>query len=306
MVRVLDQRAVEIKDYRMQNSRTYNNAEPGSVIAAILDLAPLRGQAVWNLLLLSEAFILSLLSVFLMRVIGVAEPGLMGIVLASAAMTPRLNRVLEINREQIWSQEGSGLRANWASLLSGLSIFLGMLAAFLVVGIVSDQAQLQKDFSFILQQTRVDPDAILSPDRFSHGMAIFAHNSMVLISFAVLAFIYRALGTMIALGWNAGVWGITIVLFMGGGGDSNWNPMLYAIMILIAIMPHLVTEAASYVVGSLSSVFLSRGVTLYGIGDPRLNRVLVAVLLLTFFSVVLLAAGALLEHYVPALVLKTV
>ena len=290
----------------MQNSRTSNKAEPGSVIAAILDLAPLRGQAVWNLLLLSEAFILSLSSVFLMRVIGVAEAGLMGIVLASAAMTPRLNRVLEINREQIWSQEGSGLRANRASLLSGLSIFLGMLAAFLVVGIVSDEAQLQKDFSFILQQTRVDPDVILSPDRFSHGMAIFAHNAMVLISFAVLAFIYRALGTMIALGWNAGVWGITIVLFMGGGADSNWNPMLYAIMILIAIMPHLVTEAASYVVGSLSSVFLSRGVTLYGIGDPRLNRVMVAVLFLALFSVVLLAAGALLEHYVPALVLKAI
>ena len=306
MVWALDQGAVETKDYRMQNSRTYNNAEPGSVIAAVLDLAPLRGQAVWNLLLLSEAFILSLLSVFLMRVIGVAEPGLMGIVLASAAMTPRLNRVLEINRERIWSQEGSGLRANLASLLSGLSIFLGMLTAFLAVGIVSDEAQLQKDFSFILQQTRVDPDAILSPDRFSHGMAIFAHNAMVLISFAVLAFIYRALGTMIALGWNAGVWGITIVLFMGGGADSNWNPMLYAIMILIAIMPHLVTEAASYVVGSLSSVFLSRGVTLYGIGDPRLNRVMVAVLILALFSVVLLMAGALLEHYVPALVLKNV
>ena len=290
----------------MQNSRASNKAEPGSVIAAILDLAPLRGQAVWNLLLLSEAFILSLSSVFLMRVIGVAEAGLMGIVLASAAMTPRLNRVLEINREQIWSQEGSGLRANRASLLSGLSIFLGMLTAFLVVGIVSDEVQLQKDFSFILQQTRVDPDSILSPDRFSHGMAIFAHNAMVLISFTVLAFIYRALGTMIALGWNAGVWGITIVLFMGGGADSNWNPMLYAIMILIAIMPHLVTEAASYVVGSLSSVFLSRGVTLYGIGDPRLKRVMVAVLFLALFSVVLLAAGALLEHYVPALVLKAI
>ena len=288
----------------MRNSGTYNTAEPGSVIAAVLDLAPLRGQVVWDLLLFFEAFILSLLSVFLMRAIGVAEAGLMGIVLASAAMTPRLNRVLEINREQIWSQEGSGFRANRTSLLSGLSIFLGMLAAFLVVGIVSDEAQLQKDFSFILQQTRVDSDSILSPDRFSHGMAIFAHNSMVLMSFAVLAFIYRALGTMIALGWNAGVWGITIVLFMGGGSDSHWHPALYAIMILIAIIPHLVTEAAAYVVGSLSSVFLSRGLTLYGIGNPRLNRVMVAVLFLALFSVALLAAGALLEHYVPALVLK--
>ena len=89
----------------MRNSGTYNNAEPGSVIAAVLDLAPLRGQAVWDLLLFFEAFILSLLSVFLMRAIGVAEAGLMGIVLASAAMPPRLNRVLEINREQIGARK---------------------------------------------------------------------------------------------------------------------------------------------------------------------------------------------------------
>ncbi len=194
-----------------------SKAEPGSVIAAVLDFSPLSGPVAWNLKLFVEGCILSLLSVFLIRFIGAAEAGLLGIALASAAMTPRLNRVLEINRERIWSEEGSGPSANRTSLFSGLSIFLGMFVAFLVVGIVTDDIRLYKDFSFIIQQTRVDPDAILSPDRFSQGMTIFGHNILVLISFGVLGFFYRSLGTMIALGWNAGVWGITIVLFMGGG-----------------------------------------------------------------------------------------
>ena len=288
----------------MGGTSSDSKMEPGSIIAAILDFSPLPGPAAWNLMLFSEGFILSLISVFLIRSIGVTEAGLLGIALASAAMTPRLNRVLEINRERIWSEEGSGPSANRTSLFSGLSIFLGMFVAFLVVGIVSNETQLHKDFSFILEQTRVDPDAILSPDRFSQGMTIFGHNILVLFSFGVLGFVYRSLGTMIALGWNAGVWGITIVLFLGGGAESQLTPVLYPIIILIAIMPHLLTEASAYVAGALSSVFLSRGVTLYGIGDPKLNRVMVAVLLLALLSVALLAAAALLEHYVPSLVLK--
>ena len=111
---------------------------------------------------------------------------------------------------------------------------------------------------------------------------------------------------MIALGWNAGVWGITIVLFMGGGSESTLNPALYAIFVLVAVMPHLVTEATAYVVGALSSAFLSRGVTLYKIGGSRLNRVLVAVVVLAVLSVALLAFAALPEHYVPALDLKSI
>ena len=75
-------------------------------------------------------------------------------------------------------------------------------------------------------------------------------------------------------------------------------------MILIAILPHLLTEAASYLVGALAAVFLSRGISIYKIGDLRLNRVLAAVGVLTILSIVLLACGAVLEHHVPRLVLE--
>ena len=236
-----------------------SKVEPGSVVGGILDFTPLSGPAGWNLQLFSEGLMLSLVSIFLIRFFGVPEAGLLGIAMASAALTPRLNRVLEINREQIWSGEGSGLSANRTSLFSGLSIFLGMLVAFVLVGIIADDARLYTDFGFIIQQTRVDPEVILSPDRFSQGMTIFGHNILILISFGVLGFLYRSLGIMIALGWSAGVWAITIVLFMGEGAESQVSPTLYPIIILTAIMPHLLTEAVAYITGALSSGFLSRG-----------------------------------------------
>ena len=55
-----------------------SKVEPGSVIAAILDFSPLPGPAAWNLKLFFEGFILSLISVFLMRSIGATEAGLLG------------------------------------------------------------------------------------------------------------------------------------------------------------------------------------------------------------------------------------
>lgn len=290
----------------MNRSRDYGYGEPGSIVAAIIDLLPLNNKLIRDFRLIVEAFVLTMLSVYGIRLIGVPEPGLIGIVLASAAMIPRLNEILEINRNRIWSEEGSGRRVNVDSIISGLGIFTGMFVAFLVIGIASSDAALLKDFDFILSRTRVDPDAVLSPERFAQGFQIFQHNLSVLVTLTALAFVYRSLGTMFALGWNAGVWGVTIVLFMGGGGESDLNRFLYGVTILIAILPHLLTEAASYLVGALAAIFLSRGISIYRIGDIRLNRVLAAVGVLTLVSIVLLVCGAALEHYVPSLVLDII
>ena len=288
----------------MQRHPSHDNSEPGSIVAALMDFFP--GKVVKDLRFSIEAFVLTMVSIYAIRLIGVPESGLVGIVLSSAAMIPRLNQILSTNRERIWSEEGNGRRVNLDSIISGLSIFSGMFIGFVIIGIASSDADLVKDFNFILTQTRVDPDAVLSPERFSQGFQIFQHNLSVLITLAALSFVYRSLGTMFALGWNAGVWGVTIVLFMGGGGESGLSPFIYGIVILIAILPHLLIEAASYLVGALAAIFLSRGVSLYSIGDDRLNRVLSAVSVLALLSIALLASGAILEHQVPRFILELV
>ena len=257
-------------------------------------------------LLFVEALILTLISVYAVRLIGVPEPGLIGIVLASAAMTPRLNQILELNRARIWSGEGNGRRVNLASMISGLSLFSGMFVAFMAIGIASSDAVLLKDFNFIVTRIQLDTNTVLSPERFSQGVSIFQHNLSVLITLALMSFVYRSLGAMFALGWNAGVWGVTIVLFMGGGRDTELNTVVYGTMILIAIIPHLIVEAASYLIGALAAIFLSRGLTIYRLNDTRLNRVMSAVGVLAILSVGLLVSGALLENYFPRLVLESI
>ena len=280
--------------------------EPGSVIAAVINFVQSPNKLFGDGLLFVEALILTLISVYAVRLIGVPEPGLIGIVLASAAMTPRLNQILELNRARIWSGEGNGRRVNLASMISGLSLFSGMFVAFMAIGIVSSDAVLIKDFNFIVTRIQLDTNTVLSPERFSQGVSIFQHNLSVLITLALMSFVYRSLGAMFALGWNAGVWGVTIVLFMGGGRDTELNTVVYGPMILIAIIPHLIVEAASYLIGALAAIFLSRGLTIYRLNDTRLNRVMSAVGVLAILSVGLLVSGALLENYFPRLVLESI
>ena len=280
--------------------------EPGSVIAAVINFVQSPNKLFGDGLLFVEALILTLISVYAVRLIGVPEPGLIGIVLASAAMTPRLNQILELNRARIWSGEGNGRRVNLASMISGLSLFSGMFVAFMAIGIVSSDAVLIKDFNFIVTRIQLDTNTVLSPERFSQGVSIFQHNLSVLITLALMSFVYRSLGAMFALGWNAGVWGVTIVLFMGGGRDTELNTVVYGTMILIAIIPHLIVEAASYLVGALAAIFLSRGITIYRLNDTRLNRVLSAVGVLAILSVGLLVSGAILENYFPKLILESI
>ena len=280
--------------------------EPGSVIAAVINFVQSPNKLFGDGLLFVEALILTLISVYAVRLIGVPEPGLIGIVLASAAMTPRLNQILELNRARIWSGEGNGRRVNLASMISGLSLFSGMFVAFMIIGIASSDAVLIKDFNFIVTRIQLDTNTVLSPERFSQGVSIFQHNLSVLITLALMSFVYRSLGAMFALGWNAGVWGVTIVLFMGGGRDTELNTVVYGAMILIAIIPPLIVEAASYLVGALAAIFLSRGITIYSLNATRLNRVLSAVGVLAILSVGLLVSGAILENYFPRLILESI
>ena len=281
-----------------------DTGEPGSIFAAILNVFGQPQDGIWNLLIGLEAAIIAVLSVYIIRGLNVPESGLLAVALASAAMIPRFNTILAVNRQRIWSEPGSGRRINSKSIISGLSIFLGLFVGFLVVGILTNNAALEEHFQFILREAQIDVDFVLSPDQFSQGPSIFVHNLVVLVSFAALALLYRSLGTMIALGWNASVWAITLVLFIGAGSQQDVHSVGYGLLVIIAIIPHLLIEATAYIAGSLSAIFLSRTITLYKVSDPRLVRVLIAVLALAGGSLGLLAVGAVLEHYYAPAMLR--
>ena len=285
--------------YLMQDS-AIENEEPGNIFAGVLDLIPLPENVAWNLRIGIEGVLITLVSVYVVRGINVPEAGLVGLSLASAAMVPRFNTILATNRERIWAAPGTGRTANTQSAISGISIFGGMFLGFLLIAIFAESGGFKADFAFILKETGFKPGDVLSPERFALGYEVIIHNLFVLVALAILALLYRSLGTMIALGWNASVWAITLALFIQGGSGGDTSQFLHTVIVIVAVMPHLIVEALGYVIGALSGVFLSRGIMRYEYSDPRLRRVLTAVLVLAGVSVALIIIGGLMEiNYAP-------
>jgi len=292
--------AQESKGTYLMQDGTIDKEESGNIFAGVLDLISLPENVAWNLRVGVEGVLITLVSVYVVRGINIPEAGLVGMSLASAAMVPRFNTILATNRERIWAAPSTGRTANTQSAISGMSIFGGMFLGFLIMGIFADSGGFKGDFAFILKETGFKPGDILSPERFAMGYEVIIHNLFVLVAFAILALLYRSLGTMIALGWNASVWAITLVLFIQGGSGGDTSQFLHTVIVIVAIMPHLIMEAFGYVIGALSGVFLSRGIIKYEYSDPRLRRVLTAVLVLAGISIVLIIAGGLMEiNYAP-------
>jgi len=239
----------------MQDS-TVEEEESGNIFAGVLDLIPLPENVAWNLRIWIEGMLITLLSVYVVQGINVPEAGLVGMALASAAMVPRFNTILATNRERIWAAPATGRTANTQSTISVMSIFGGMFLGFLIIAIFAESGGFKRDFAFILNETGFKPGDILSPERFALGSGVIIHNLAVLAAFTILAFLYRSLGTMIALGWNASVWSMTLILFIKGGSVGDINQFLHTMIVIVAVMPHLIVEALGYVIGALSGVFL--------------------------------------------------
>ena len=282
----------------------FREEEPGNVLGAVVDRIPIKTDSRWNLFIGVEAAVVVIFSVYISQLLGIPQVGLVSVALASAAIVPRINQILKLNRERIWTYQVSGWLTNRKSILSATSIFSGMFLGFLLVGIFTDRAILNENFQFILEKGALDSTPQIIPERFNVGPGIFFHNVAVMGSFFVLSFAFRGLGASLALGWNAGVWSILLLLGVKGGSEEAANPLIYLLVVLAALTPHVIIEAIGYLSGSLSAIFLSRGLTLYAGNDARLGRVIMAVTVLLVVSIGILAFGAIVESNYAPLVLK--
>ena len=100
-----------------------------------------------------------------------------------------------------------------------------------------------------------------------------------------------------ALGWNAGVWAITLVTAVKVNMAAAASPVMLAIIATVALSPHVLLEGLAYLSGSLAAIFFSRGVTLYKPTDSRFFKVLNAVVVLAVVSFGMVVVAAVVEHF---------
>ena len=162
-----------------------------------------------------------------------------------------------------------------------------------------------RSFRFALQAAGLGRDSIISR-QFSGFLPILGHNALVMTSIIVLAFIYRTYGVLLAIVWNACVWGLVLpFLVQKGLALTEGSSSFFIFISASAIFSHLVLEAVAYVVGAMASIFFSKDLMKYPIGDERFRIVALSCVKLFAVAGALLVFAAVCEtQYAPWLLAK--
>ncbi len=242
-------------------------------------------------------------------VIGVAAAGwlfpqeasLVSVFLAAISAEDSIERLLDANRRAIVDRGEAPTRAN-ARLTAQLgALFLGTFLGFAVLALSLPLERVELLFS---HQVPIPHDADFRQLRFGGAGPLFVANLYVLFFFLLIALPFRHGGVMLAIAWNASVWGATFaVLARRWATDGGPGTIESFLRVMSACAPHMAMEGCAYTLAGLAGVFLSRGVQRHALDSPVLQSVVRSVGAMVGTAIVLVTIGAMWEGWVaPSLV----
>ena len=229
--------------------------------------------------------------------------GLMSLFLGAAALVSWFRFLLDENSDAIWGHKRPPVQVHRRTALSVLAMFMGVAAALSCAAALLGGAETRQAFDFVFSSAGVA--AGTGPaGRFGDLAGLLRHNCLVLVAFFSLAFVYHAYGALLAIFWNACAWAMVLTVFVSQAATVSelWGP-LYVVCATGALLPHLILEAAAYVLATLASIFLSRA--LFGSGGTQqgVRPALLAAGRLLALALLVLAAAAAVETILPPAIL---
>jgi hypothetical protein len=243
-----------------------------------------------------EAFLLSGIALLITWPLRGAEGGAVAIFLASAGLSSRFDALLVENRLlHVGGLRADAQGANRLTARSVLAIFLGIFAAFVVAALIFGSDRVQLRYGFLLEITA--PKATIISQSFGPPLPLLRHNLLVLVSAVILGLVYRNFGVRIVLIWNAASWGLVLpLLVLRALATGAHHPAVLIGASFVAVLPHLVLEALSYVTAGLAAVFASLLLTNDDVSDAAGPNVKSCARMLAI-SVALLVTAAMFESY---------
>jgi len=253
------------------------------------------------LLRFREAVTASVVALLVTSIIHIPQAGFLAIFLATVGLSPQLATLLDENRVAILSSRLPPRQANLTTGANLLALFTGVFLTFAAAAAYLGEANLQAHFGFAFEASGVRLDSILTR-RFAHNADIFWNNLGVFVAFFGISFLYRAPGAMLAICWTAVVWAIILTVMIERGlAESTATARLDVLLVSLAILPHLLVEAASYALVAVSANFLSRAFAKYELSHPKVRAVGISVTKLLGLALLLLILAAAFEATLPAL-----
>lgn len=127
---------------------------------------------------------------------------------------------------------------------------------------------------------------------------IFMNNIKVLI-FCFLISLIAGNGAMLAIAWNASVWGTIFgTLAKNSAALSGANPWIFFALIMLSVLPHTIIEMLSYVLSTISGTTISEGFIVGKLKSQKFMNLVMRNLILLLIAIGVLVIGGLVETYV--------
>jgi len=243
--------------------------------------------------LLGEGIVVAVLGSFFAAWLFPNEAGIVAVFLAAVATTDSIERLLLWNRELIQSKKVTPARANGRIALRLMSLFIGATIGFSIFALALPLEEVEGLYVHQLKELANQDFANMG---FGHPGDIALHNIYVLLFFFIIALPFRQGGVMLAIAWNASVWGATFAFLARNWAATDTIGSIEAYFrVLGACGPHLLFEAVAFVCAGVAGVFLSKAFLRYAIESEAFGSVLTSVSMLLLTGLVLVLIGAVLE-----------
>ena len=252
-------------------------------------------------LLLAEGLLVAWLGTLFAGWLFPDEASLIAVFFATMLSLDTIERLLNHNRIAIFERGVSPRRANLAMGARLLVLFGGAMLGWSILGLGLPLDQVKALFD---HQVPPRMSRSLVGMEFGGFRALYHHNVYVMLFFFMVAIPFRQGGIMLAVAWNASVWGATFGVlarsWAAGGGPplaSAWG------RVLAAVGPHMALEATAYVLAGLAGVFISKGLEKHSLLSDVMFSILRSARNLLLLGLALVWVGAVVEANVtPILV----
>jgi hypothetical protein len=198
------------------------------------------------------------------------------------------------NAKEIWAHQFHARTANLLLLADLLRLFSGLLAGFLVVPLALGMESYHTIFAGIARFIDVRRVSLASFD-FAGTPDLLLVNLRVAVVFFLVGLLFRYVGTLIVVVWNAATWGVVFAAGITGGIAGTAVGWTAGLQLAVVVLPHLVVETAAYLCAAMAGIFLSRAALRYRLTGERFAQVALAVSWLLLAAVALVALAAVLE-----------
>ncbi len=223
------------------------------------------------------------------------NPSLMSVAFISILLIPSLNTLLKYEENEPMRKKKFsifGLFKDHKDILAiYLFLFLGIFFAYLLYAFFLSATATKHIFSSQLDVAGIAGGATFNGEFLS----ILINNIIVLIACFLLSLVYGA-GSILFLTWNASAWG-AIFGFLVKESAASQNPLIAFGIVILPVLPHLITEAASYLSAAIVGGVVSKAVLREKLFSKKFNYILTDGLLLLIFAFLLVLIAAFLEVY---------